>query len=288
MMSLRTFVLHSTLLVALSVPALASAQSSSISDEARATARQLYNQAVQSYDQGKYKDALDRWSEAYDLTQATVLLYSIGNAHERLGNLEEAIEALTGYKQSVRDKEENELLEMRIANLRGRHEAQVEAERLRQEALERERQDAEAREAALRAEQERLAKELLDERLHLLRRDPKGLVVTRWTAIGLAGATAINGVVFHLQANSKEEKIKGECVSSSGGYLCPDGSDADWRAYDRNRRVSQISYGVAGGLALVGGALLFVHPNRNKNLDEVAFEPMFLGDGGGMRFRARW
>lgn len=288
MMSLRSVFLRSALLVALSLPTLASAQNTNISEDARASARQLYNQAVQSYDQGQYRDALDRWNQAYELTGATVLLYSIGNAYERLGELEDAIEALNGYKESVRDKEENELLEMRIASLTARNDAQVEAEKLRRDALARERQDAEAREAALLSEQERLAEELLSDRLAAARRDPKGLMAVRWTAISLAGASAITGVVFQLQANSKEEKIKGECVNGPGGYLCPDGSSPDWRAYDRSRRVSQISYGVAGGLALVGGALLFVHPNRNKGLDEIAFEPVFLGDGGGMRFRATW
>lgn len=280
-----------TLLALLCVCLLASnalAQRSGISEADRATARNLYNLAVDAYDKGQYNEALTHWLEAYELTGTTILLYSIGNAHERLGNLEEAIEALSGYKTSVRDRTEIELLEMRLHNLEERHAAQQEAERLRQEALERERADAEARELHLRSEQERLADELRQERIDALTKDPKGLVAVRWTTIGLAGAAAITGGVFQILASTGAETLRGECEVAGGAYYCPEGSASRFDRRERDLNAAKISYIVAGGLGLVGISLLFVHPNKDRTLDELALEPIFYGDGGGMRFRARF
>lgn len=260
----------------------------SISAEDRATARALYNNAVEAYDQGKYTEALEYWSNAYELTEATILLYSIGNAHERLGNLDEAISALQGYKASVKDPEENEILDMRIVNLQERLRAQREAEELRQAALERERADAEARENSLRTEQERLEAQLLEERLRDLQRDPKGLVAMRWTTIGLAGAAAITGGVFQLKAKGGRDTLSVECSRVGDEYLCPGGARQDLSVHDRDLKVAYISYAVAGGLGLIGASLLFVHPNKNRTLDELALEPVFYGDGGGMSLRARF
>lgn len=260
----------------------------SISEADRATARNLYNRAVVAYDQGKYTEALEHWLEAYELTETAVLLYSIGNAHERLGNLEQAIESLEGYKASIRDREERELLDMRILNLQGRLDAQREAEELREAALIRERADAEARESALRAEQERLAQQLIDERLHDIQKDPKGLMAVRWTAIGLAGAAAITGGVFQLKAKGERDTLGVECSAIDGAFLCPNGAREGLRVHDRDRKVAHISYAIAGGFGVLGLSMLFIHPNRNKTLDDIALEPVFYGDGGGMRFRARF
>lgn len=263
-----------------------SAAAQSLSAEDRATARLLYDQATDAYDHGDYNDALKYWTEAYELTEATILLYSIGNAQERLGNLEEAIEALEGFKESVRDAEENEVLELRLLNLQARWEAQQEAEQLREQALERERADAERREEELRQEQERLADELVSERLREIRRDPKGLVAARWTSIGLAGAALITGAVFSIRARGSNDSLKDRCQSvSGGGYMCLDGDRDDIRLHDRDQRIAAISYGVAGGLGLLGVSLIFVHPNRDKTINDLALEPAFYGDGAGASLR---
>lgn len=256
-----------------------------LSAEDRATARQLYDKATYAYDHGDYRDALKYWTEAYDLTEATILLYSIGNAHERLGNLEEAIEALEGYKSSVRDREENEVLELRIINLQERWKAQKETEQLRQEALERERADAERREKELRSEQERLADELVQERLKEIRRDPKGLQAVRWTSISLAGGALITGAVFSIRARGANDSLREKCQDVGGGYMCLDAQRDEIRTHDRDQRIAAISYGVAGGLGILGISLLFVHPNRDKTLDDLTLEPAFYGDGAGARLR---
>lgn len=274
-----------TLLCLLICLVACSAVAQKLSADDRATARELYDKATDSYDHGDYNDALKYWTEAYDLTNATILLYSIGNAHERLGNLEEAIEALEGYKQSVRDREENEVLELRIINLQERWKAQQEAEQLRQAALERERADAERRETELRAEQERLADELVQERLKEIQRDPKGLQAVRWTSIGLAGAALINGTVFSIRARGANDSLKNRCQDVGGSYMCLEQDRNEIRIHDRDQRIAAISYGVAGGLGILGISLLFVHPNRDKTLDDIALEPTFYGDGAGARLR---
>lgn len=266
-----------------------SAMGQSLSAEDRATARLLYDKATDAYDHGDYNDALKYWTEAYDLTEATILLYSIGNAHERLGNLEEAIEALEGFKKSVSDAEENEVLELRLLNLQARWEAQQEADQLREEALARERADAERREEELRLEQERLADELVSERLREIRRDPKGLVAARWTSIGLAGAALITGAVFSIKARGNNNSLRDRCQDTggrgTGPYMCLDGDRDDIRLHNRDQRIAAISYGVAGGLGILGVSLIFVHPNRDKTIADLALEPAFYGDGGGATLR---
>lgn len=287
-MKWKAYILLFTLFCVCLVSSVAFAQRN-ISDSDRAKARRLYDQAVEAYEQGKYNSALESWLEAYELTDTTLLLFSIGNAHERLGNLEQAIEALTGYRASLRDRGERELLEMRIHNLEQRLAAQREAEQLREQALERERADAEAREHSLRSEQDRLASELLNERLSALRKDPKGLVAARWTTIGLAGAAAITGGVFQILASSGAENLRGQCEPVSGGnYYCPESAANRLSRHDRDLKVAKISYIVAGGLGAVGLSMLFIHPNKNKSLDELALEPVFYGDGGGLRLHTRF
>lgn len=285
------FRLSSLLFVALfAFAALApTAWSQEVDQEARDRARVLYDEATAAYDRGEYQVALDDWQEAYDLTGATIILYSIGNAHERLGNLQEAVDALNGYLDGVESDEERRLLELRIANLEERARLREQQEELARAEQERERREAEEREARLRAEQQRLEEELRAERLAELRRDPKGLRVTRWTFVGLAGAAAINGLVFHLRANSLGNGLEDDCSDiGDGSLLCDSGTASDWDAYDTSRQVANISYGVAGGAALVGGILLFVHPNRDRTLEDFQVTPTVHRGGGGFSVRSRF
>lgn len=286
LLRLSTLLIASLLAFALIAP---TAWSQDIDQETRDRARVLYDEATAAYDRGEYQAALEDWQEAYELTGASIILYSIGNAHERLGNLEEAVDALNGYLEGVSSDEERRLLDLRIDNLEERARLQREQQEFERAERERERREAEEREARLRAEQERLEEELRAERLAELRRDPAGLRVTRWTFISIAGAAAINGLVFQLRANSLGNGLEDDCSDvGDGSLLCDAGTSDDWDAYDTSRQVANISYGVAGGAALVGGILLFIHPNRDRTLDDFQVTPTVHRGGGGFSVRSRF
>ena len=275
-------------------------RSSQLSEEDRLRARQLYNEAVAAYDVGRYQEALDKWVEVYELSETAILLYSIGNAHERLGNLAEAIDALEGYKSSLRDREEINVIEMRVVGLQERLQAQRDLEEARQRAIDAE--IAEQRAKADEAERARMEAEdaLYEEQLAALRADPSGLVATRWTTISLAAAGVITGAVFQLQANNHEQTLRDRCASTnvSDRILCDETTSSLWRRRDTARTASYIAYGSAAGLALIGFTTLFIHPNRDKELDrpdgssggmrEMTFAPVFYRDGAAVQWNARF
>lgn len=265
------------------------ASAKEMTDKQRAQARELYDKATDSYDHGNYQDALDDWLAAYDLSENPVLLYSIANAYERLGKLEETIDALEGYKAVVRNSAEKEVLDMRLINLQERFKAQQEAERLREEARERERADAKAREAQLKEEQERLAEELFESQLAQVRRDPAGLRVTRGLFVALAGAGLVVGASYQIADRAVQNNLERDCNKlNDGGYLCIADRRDDLDKHQINQKIAMYSYIGAGVLGVTGLALYFVHPNKDKTIADLALEPVFYGDGGGARFSLKF
>lgn len=300
---LRTSLLCGALLSASAWVATPEAQAQQqLSEEARLRARQLYNEAVSAYDLGRYQESLEKWTEAYEISGNNILLYSIGNAHERLGNLPSAIQALEGYNESVRDREERGVIEMRVHGLRERLQAQIALEEARQRAVEAE--ISEQRRRAEESERARVEAEeaLLKEQLAALRADPKGLVAVRWTSISLAVAGAATGVGLQLQANNYENQLRDRCASTniSDRVLCDESTGGLWDKRDTTRTASYIAYGTAAGLGLIGLTTLFIHPNRKLQLDEsgsrpaaaapaeMSFMPIFTRDGAGVSFNARF
>lgn len=299
---LRTSLLCGALLSATIVGGVNEAQAQQLSEEARLRARNLYNEAVEAYDLGRYQESLDKWEQAYQISGTKLLLYSIGNAHERLGNLSAAITSLEGYKDSLRDREESRVIDMRIHGLRERLQAQTELEEARQRAIDAEL--AEQRAKADDAERARMDAEerLYREQLQALRADPKGLVAVRWTTISLAFAGIATGVGFHIQANSHENQLRDRCSSTaiSDRLLCDDSTSSLWNKRDTARTASYIAYGAAAGFGVIGLTTLFIHPNRNASIDdiqrpasmpaarELSISPSFMRDGAAVNINARF
>jgi tetratricopeptide (TPR) repeat protein len=63
-----------------------------------AEARLLYENGERLYDEGRYEEAITAFRAAYDLSHRPALLYNVANAYERLGRLQDAIDALNGYR----------------------------------------------------------------------------------------------------------------------------------------------------------------------------------------------
>lgn len=105
--------------VALSVFASATAVAQPPNDDERA---RMHFQSGQAYfETGEYESALREFTRAHELSGRPALLYNIVLVHERLGNLELAIQFLRRYLSEAPEAEQHRpTLEARVASLERR------------------------------------------------------------------------------------------------------------------------------------------------------------------------
>ena len=100
-------------------------------------ARALSNDGTTEYNLGRFQEALEDFSEAYELYPSAEFLFNIGQCHRELGNHERAIFFFDGYLRERPDAPNRDVVEAAMA------ESQAALERQRQEEeLERQRQEA--------------------------------------------------------------------------------------------------------------------------------------------------
>lgn len=86
-------------------------------------AHTLYMNGERLYSEGRYEEAVVAFQAAYDLSQRPLLLFNLANAYERLGQLDDAVDALNRYRVFADPSEQDILLarvqalEQRIAKL---------------------------------------------------------------------------------------------------------------------------------------------------------------------------
>ena len=86
-------------------------------------ARTHYQAGSSYYEQGRYEDALREFEEALRLSSASrkpALLFNIGQAHERLGHLDEAIATFRQYLEAAPNAEDADVVNERIRTLQER------------------------------------------------------------------------------------------------------------------------------------------------------------------------
>lgn len=89
-------------------------------------ARTHYQSGSSYYEQGRYEDALREFEEALRLSSPArrgALLFNIGQAHERLGHIEQAIGSFRQYLEAVPDADDADVVAERIRTLQGRLDA---------------------------------------------------------------------------------------------------------------------------------------------------------------------
>lgn len=82
-------------------------------------ARELYENGVILYEEGRYEDAVAAFEEAYRLSNRPALLFNIANAQERCGRWGDALDVLSRYR-AYAPAGERETLDRRISNLERR------------------------------------------------------------------------------------------------------------------------------------------------------------------------
>ncbi len=77
----------------------------------------VFEQGVQAYREGRYEQAIELFERANREKPHPALVYNIGQAHEKLGNVERAIAAFREYLRVSPDARDREEVERRIAAL---------------------------------------------------------------------------------------------------------------------------------------------------------------------------
>ncbi|HEX2676376.1 MAG TPA: tetratricopeptide repeat protein [Polyangiales bacterium] len=100
-----------------SAPAPNAAASVSEADAADTLARKVYAQAKAAYDVGNYREALQYFQQAYELSGRSQLLYSIGQTADRLRLDETALKAFKLYLERVPNADNRQEVEQRVSVL---------------------------------------------------------------------------------------------------------------------------------------------------------------------------
>jgi hypothetical protein len=84
-------------------------------------AREKFLRGQRAYQQGDYDQAIAEWRGAYELDARPLILYNLSQAHERAGNLPEAVEALDRYVDTADSSDPNhDVARARLSTLRER------------------------------------------------------------------------------------------------------------------------------------------------------------------------
>ena len=208
-------------------------------DTAVQRARIHVRAGIADYDEGRYTEAAGEMEQAYALKPLPDLQYNLAQCYERLGRLADAEKAYTIYLGGMRDAQDRAQVELRIAHLRERQQAEAEGKK----------------ELAPRVEEKVVFKTLV---VYREAPPPPGRAA-RWAAyalgaLGVAGlATGVAFAVLTSQA--------GKSVHDQGNATSPPVFDGALRAKQDAAHLYPIGTGVGfavGGLALGGAAGLYV------------------------------
>jgi tetratricopeptide (TPR) repeat protein len=196
-------------------------------DDSKQEAKKHFKLAEQHYKLGRFKDALQEYSIAYELAPLAGFLFNIGQCHRLLGNHERAVFFYEGYlreKPKARNrkavlkliKESKKVLNKQLAEQKRLAEEKRKAEEAKRQAVllkkerDAERERAKAKERMLALEKDRLA--ALAEARRKEREKPPAFYETWWfwTIVGTAVAAAAGGTIY--------------AVTSGGDTVLPSGN----------------------------------------------------------------
>lgn len=204
-------------------------------DNAEQRARELYENGVILYDEGRYEDAIVAWNEAYAMSERPLLLYNIASAQERLGRWQEALDTLNRYRVYAAT-DERERLDRRIANLERRL----------------------AAEGTTTAEVATTPAPAV-EGLPTVS-ETYTTSTARWlapTTLAVGGTGVLVGTISALRTTAARDEAELLCVSQSDGLLCPASAGALLQQDRIGSVVTDVSF-VLGGAGLLGGTALLI------------------------------
>lgn len=272
----------------LALPLTAQAQERPTAEQIR-EAQTHFEQGTLAFERGDYSEAAAEFEAAYELTHHADLLYNVYSAQERNGQLQAAATALEGYlRDGSPDEARRGALDLRLERLRARV-----AEQRAQEA------DAVAREteadARLRREQtereaaERRASGERESRLSQARgghATADGLTIVGVVAMIAAAAGAVSFGIFAGLSESEDQELASRCGRDAGVRCRPE----DVEMLGTYNTAADVSLIVAGGLAMVGGAMLLIAlgVRPSDSVEQAWLSPEVGPDRAGFSAGARF
>lgn len=105
-----------------------SGEAAELTDEEKAEARRHFESGGARYKDGEFREAIDHFERAYEITHAPELLYNVGKCYEELEEGERAVENYEMYLRMKPDAEDSHEVRERIDRLSGDRDSGVEDE----------------------------------------------------------------------------------------------------------------------------------------------------------------
>lgn len=223
----------------------------------------LYVEGVALFRAGKYRQALDKFNEAYALFPEPNLLFNAGKAHEALGELDaaiakyEACAAADGVDADVRAKTLARLEVLEAARMKSR----------------------------LAPSEKATASNTVTTGAPVAPSSSVGLTVAKWSAAVVAAGLAGGGTVLFLSGASDHQSVEdAKSVARSGGRAPLTQAEAQGLV-DDGEQSKTIGVGLlaGAGAAAILAAVLFV-VDGDDTTPEVAVMPTAGGLGVGGTF----
>jgi tetratricopeptide (TPR) repeat protein len=187
-------------------------------DDSKQEAKKHFKLAEQHYKLGRFKDALQEYSIAYELAPLAGFLFNIGQCHRLLGNHERAVFFYEGYLREKPNARNRKAVLKLIAESKKELNKQL-AEQKRLEAEKRKAEEAK-RQAALLKKERDVERERAKERERMLALEKDRLAAMAearrkednkppafyetwwfWSIVGTAVAAAAGGTIYALTAD---------------------------------------------------------------------------------------
>lgn len=200
----------------------------------RAEAKRLFDEGRAAFRQGDYRRAIEQWRASLALSGEPLIHYNIGNAHERRGDLEEAVVHFEAWLEHAPEGEKPDL-EARIARLKKRLAARPEPEPEPAPATIRVRPGGEVRRRPAPSEPPPAEP------------TPTPWPTLGWVTLSVGGAATVAGVALAITAGVTRPDAEEACLDA-GLVLC--------RAEEGDAiRQSNLFATVGDGLWIGGAAL---------------------------------
>jgi tetratricopeptide (TPR) repeat protein len=263
------FSLSVAMVAVLTIPAVGRAQ-----DDETTAAKEAYGEGKQLYAEGKYEEAIDKFTVTYNLTTEPNLLFNLAACAERMGDADRAIAYYEVYLEEVPDAEDAGEVRKRVERLRSGG-TQTPAEALKPE---KQAPPKEAQKKTPAPKQGTPQKTVSAEEFYKTETEKdKEMPVWPPLTIGLGGMVLVGGVITAVLAHKEYKALEGSCKLTSG---CTDSDISKARGLAIGADV-QFGVGVCMAAAGVIG-LVLLKKKSTEDKSAVTIVP------GGMMVEGRF
>lgn len=244
-------------------------------------ARGLFEAGSVAFEEGRYEEALDHFTKAYELSpNRHLLLYNIGSSFDRLRRDREALTNFEKYLQLNPTAQNRAAVEARVKVLRDAVEREDKA------AAERKQQEDDAQKRAAEEQADRDAAAQSDLAAQTRVEGPVGLSPL-YTYVGIGVTAALGGVTLWSSLNAKDWQDTYEA------YKDQKASERNYtdskNAYDKGTSANQRTVILLGATATVGVATAviaaFFTDWGGGRSDDVRTTAWVRQDGAGMELQ---